>query len=194
VDRVVTDARGRVVRLGPAEARRRAARTRLVLTDCDGVLTDGGVYVSERGEELKRFSLRDGMGVERLRAAGVATVIVSRERSPIVARRAEKLGVRVFEGVLDKVAALPGILAECRATADVAAYIGDDLNDLAVMVAVAATGLTAAPADAEPQVLAVAHLTCARAGGAGAFRELAEWILSERSPEEPPPGSEMEPA
>ena len=177
---VTTGERPRTIRLDPGEASRRAARVRLVLTDCDGVLTDGGVYVSERGEELKRFSLRDGMGVERLRDAGIATAILTREKSPIVARRAEKLGIRLFDGVADKAAALAAILAEHGATPDVTSYIGDDLNDLPVMAALAGEGLTAAPGDAEPRVIDTVHYVCARSGGAGAFRELAEWILSHR--------------
>jgi 3-deoxy-D-manno-octulosonate 8-phosphate phosphatase (KDO 8-P phosphatase) len=79
--------------LGPRELAQRAARLRLVLTDSDGVLTDTGVYYSERGEELKRFSIREGMGVARLRRAGVETGIVTGERSPAVVRGA-KLGLR----------------------------------------------------------------------------------------------------
>ena len=97
--------------LSPAELHRRAARLRLVLTDSDGVLTDTGVYYSERGEELKRFSIRDGMGVERLRNAGVDTGIVTGERSPSVVRRAEKLGLpHVLLGVKDKLRRRAGLV------------------------------------------------------------------------------------
>src|SRR5215470_14453346 len=97
----------------PAELRARARRLRLVLTDSDGVLTDGGVYYGDSGEALRRFSVRDGMGVERLREAGVATAIVTRERSEPVARRAEKLALPfLFLGVHDKAAHLPAILRD----------------------------------------------------------------------------------
>jgi 3-deoxy-D-manno-octulosonate 8-phosphate phosphatase (KDO 8-P phosphatase) len=79
-----------------AEARRRARKTRLVLTDSDGVLTDNGVYYGEHGEVLKRFSIRDGMGVERLRNAGIATGIITGEKSPSVRARAEKLRIELL--------------------------------------------------------------------------------------------------
>jgi 3-deoxy-D-manno-octulosonate 8-phosphate phosphatase (KDO 8-P phosphatase) len=166
------------VRSLPAgELAARARRLRLVLSDCDGVLTDGTVYVSARGETLKRFSLRDGMGVERLRDVGVETAIVTRERSPIVASRAGKLGVHLFEGVRDKRRELARIIAQASTTAAQVAYIGDDLNDLAVLEEVAREGLTAAPADAEASIVAAAHYRCRARGGAGAFREFAEWLL-----------------
>jgi 3-deoxy-D-manno-octulosonate 8-phosphate phosphatase (KDO 8-P phosphatase) len=171
-----------LVKLSDAELAARAARIRLVLTDCDGVLTDAGVYVSERGEELKRFSLRDGMGVERLREAGIATAIVTRERSPIVARRAEKLGIQLYEGVRDKRAALPQILADTGVSPDSVAYLGDDVNDLGIIAAVGEAGLTGAPSDAEPEVAAAVHLHGGRCGGYGALREFAETILRLRAP------------
>ncbi len=155
----------------------RAQRLCLVLSDCDGVLTDGSVYVSANGEEQKRFSLRDGMGVELLREAGIETAIVTRERSPIVARRAEKLRVRLFEGVRDKALALPSILAETAHRAAEVAYIGDDRNDLEVMQLLAAESLTGAPWDAQPALAAAAHYRCRASGGAGAFREFADWLL-----------------
>jgi 3-deoxy-D-manno-octulosonate 8-phosphate phosphatase (KDO 8-P phosphatase) len=171
------------------EARFRAARLRLVITDVDGVLTDAGVYYTDKGEAMKRFSLRDGMGVERLRADGVETVFLTREDSPIVARRAEKLRVRAYLGVADKLAALPGVLADAGLEAPHVAYIGDDVNDLAVMRAVAEAGLVAAPADALAAVGRFAHFSCPSGGGHGAFRDFAEWILDlrheAREPREP---------
>jgi len=161
----------------------RARRLRLVLTDCDGVLTDGSVYYSEAGESLRRFSVRDGMGVERLRRAGIGTAIVSREPSANIARRAEKLGLpHLFLGVRDKAAHLPRILAETGLELADLAYVGDDVNDLEILTAVGEQGLTGAPADAMPEVLAVCHYLCAARGGAGAFREFAEWILHLRQP------------
>jgi 3-deoxy-D-manno-octulosonate 8-phosphate phosphatase (KDO 8-P phosphatase) len=183
VDHVVTGLRlAPAVRGGRAlsveELVGRALRVRLVLTDCDGVLTDGTVWVSEHGEALKRFSLRDGMGVERLHGAGVETAIVTRERSPIVARRAEKLRLRLhFEGVADKAAELPRMLAEAGYRAGEAAYIGDDVNDLGILEAVGREGLTGAPFDALEPVASAVHHVCRARGGEGAFREFAEWIL-----------------
>lgn len=168
--------------LGPRELARRASRLRLVLTDSDGVLTDTGVYYSERGEELKRFSIRDGMGVERLRNAGVETGIVTGERSPAVLRRAEKLGLRhVLLGVKDKAGAVLSLCQEQGLGLSELAYIGDDVNDLEVLTVLSRQGLTAAPADALPSVLAVVNHVCSAPGGHGAFRDFAEWILGHRA-------------
>ena len=160
----------------------RARRVRVVLTDCDGVLTDGGIYYSEDGEALKRFNVRDGMGVERLRADGVITAIVTRELSGAVARRAAKLGsLRVYAGVIDKAAQLAWILDDLGAGMAEVAYIGDDVNDLGVITEVRAQGLTAAPSDAMPEVIDAVHYRCRRAGGFGAFRDFAEWLLRLRT-------------
>ncbi|HLX06687.1 MAG TPA: 3-deoxy-D-manno-octulosonate 8-phosphate phosphatase [Thermoanaerobaculia bacterium] len=171
--------------LPPAELRARALRLRLVLTDSDGVLTDGGVYYSERGEALRRFSVRDGMGVERLRGAGIATAIITRERSGCVERRAAKLRLpHLFLGVRDKAAELPAVLAETGLEVGALAYIGDDVNDLEIMARIGESGLTAAPADAMPELLAACHYRCAARGGHGAFRDFAEWLLGWREKEE----------
>lgn len=171
-------------RLDPAELARRARRVRLLLTDCDGVLTDATVYYSAHGEELKRFSLRDGMGVERLRHAGIETAILTGEVSAAVQRRSEKLRLPwLFEGVADKRVALPRVEKTMGVTADEIAYIGDDINDVELMTVLAETGLVGAPADAEDEAIIRAHYHCRRPGGLGAFREFADWLLSLRSTE-----------
>ena len=160
----------------------RAARLKVVATDVDGVLTDGGVYYSADGEALKRFSVRDGMGVERLRNQGIETAFLTRENSPIVLRRAEKLRIRhCYLGAIDKRSVLPRILDESGVALEQVAYIGDDLNDQEVMAIVAERGLVGAPLDAVPAVLRRAHHCCARPGGCGAFRDFAEWILDLKS-------------
>ncbi len=160
----------------------RAARVRLVLTDCDGVLTDGSVYYSERGEELKRFCIRDGMGVERLRAAGVDVGIVSGETSPSLRQRAAKLGiVELHLGARDKLAVLEAILARRSLRAEEVAYVGDDTNDVGVMEAV---GLAACPRDATSFARAAARFVCPNPGGHGAFRDVAELIIEARSASE----------
>lgn len=153
-----------------------ARHIRLVLTDCDGVLTDGGVYYSESGEALKRFNIRDGMGVERLRnLAGIETGIVSGERSPALLKRAAKLGItECHVGIKDKAATLRAILDRRGLGRHEIAYIGDDVNDLP---AFAVAGLAACPSDAEAEVKAAAHVVLRREGGHGAFREFAELLL-----------------
>jgi 3-deoxy-D-manno-octulosonate 8-phosphate phosphatase (KDO 8-P phosphatase) len=161
------------------EVRRRAARVRLVVTDVDGVLTDAGVYYSERGEELKRFNVRDGMGVELLRARGVRTAFLSREASPSVRERARKLRLEhTWLGIADKRAHLDVVLRETGLTTAEIAYVGDDVNDLGIIEALDSDGLTAAPADATPAVARAVHHVLTARGGHGAFREFADWILT----------------
>jgi len=155
----------------------KAARIKLLLTDVDGVLTDNGVFYGESGEVLKRFSIRDGMGVERLRQlAGIETGIITGELSPSVARRAEKLQITELHlGVKDKLGRLKEIMERWQIDWDEIAYIGDDVNDLAVMEK---AGLSACPADAMAAVSAIVHYHCVEKGGYGAFREFAEWLIS----------------
>lgn len=181
-----------VSELTPAELRARAGRIRLVVTDIDGVLTDAGVYYSERGEELRRFSLRDGMGVELLRDAGIETAFLSREDSGIVRARAKKLRIaHVFLGVRDKLAHLGELQRASGLDASALAFIGDDVNDLPLLRKLGESGLTGAPADAIEEVLEAVHHVSAAAGGHGAFRHFADAILRWRAeglaPERPEP-------
>ncbi len=154
----------------------KAAPIKLVLTDCDGVLTDAGVYYSAHGEEMKRFSMRDGMGVERLRIiAGVEVGIVTGENSPIVAARAAKLQItQLHLGVKDKHQLFLTILEQQGLQPAEVAFIGDDMNDEAVL---RLAGLSACPADALAPIKSLADYCCQQSGGHGAFRELAELIL-----------------
>lgn len=173
--------RGSVQHLSRDEFVRRARRIRLVLTDNDGVLTDTGVYYGEHGEAFKRYSIRDGMGVERLRAAGIMTGIVTGERSENLAQRARKLAiVHLHLGVRDKLAVLSDILRQSGCAMFECAFIGDDVNDHAVMSAIAPHGLIAAPADAMPGIRAIAQYVCGADGGHGAFRDFAEAVLDAR--------------
>ncbi len=164
-----------------AEIIARARGIRLLVSDCDGVLTDGGVYYSEAGEVSKRFHIRDGMGVERLRErAGIETAIVSGEMSPSLQKRAEKLAITECHlGIKDKAALLRALAARRRLPLPALAYMGDDVNDLE---ALALAGLSACPADAYSEVLERAHIVCAARGGHGAFREFAEILIAARMP------------
>src|SRR5579875_2988667 len=127
----------------------KASRIKLLVTDCDGVLTDGGVYYGADGEYLKQFNIRDGMGVERLRnLGGVETAIVTGEKSPSVVTRAEKLKITELHLLAkDKPEVLKEIITRLKLKWEEVAYIGDDYNDLEVMKLV---GFTAGPADALP--------------------------------------------
>jgi 3-deoxy-D-manno-octulosonate 8-phosphate phosphatase (KDO 8-P phosphatase) len=163
--------------LSEAELARRARRIRWVLSDVDGTLTDGGVYVSAEGESLKRFDLRDGMGVERLREVGVETAFITRENSPIVTRRGEKLKLKaLYQGLRDKAGELPRIQRVLGVELGELAYVGDDVNDLEIIRAIAEQGLTGAPSDAFGPVMESVHFVARRPGGHGAFREFAEWL------------------
>lgn len=154
----------------------KAKKIKLLLTDNDGVLTDTGVYYSENGEELKRFSIRDGMGVERLRElAGVEAGIITGELSGSVKKRAEKLQISELHlGIKDKAAELEKIMAVRNLQPYEIAYIGDDSNDIECLQA---AGLSGCPADALPFVRKIADYVCESKGGHGAFREFAELII-----------------
>ena len=162
-------------------AKKKAGRKiRLLLTDVDGVLTDNGVYYSDAGEQMKRFSIRDGMGVERLRAiADIETGIITGEMSGSVIKRAEKLQIgELHLGIKDKMKRLEEIMERKKITWDEIAYLGDDVNDLEVMQK---AGIAACPADAMSMVREIAHFVCENKGGDGAFREFAEWLIACRN-------------
>ncbi|NHQ61024.1 3-deoxy-D-manno-octulosonate 8-phosphate phosphatase [Chlorobium sp. BLA1] len=163
------------------ELRRRAGRIKLVLSDNDGVLTDNGVYYSERGEEMKRYSIRDGMGVERLRAEGIETGIMTGELSPSIKKRADKLAIsNLYLGIKDKVSMLDTVQAETGFALCEIAYIGDDVNDIGIMNVIAPEGLTACPQDGTPFVEHCVHYRAKVDGGHGAFRDFAEWLIDLR--------------
>lgn len=156
----------------------RAAKIRLVLTDVDGVLTDGGVFYGSEGEVMKRFNIRDGMGVERLRNIGVEVGIITGEKSESVVKRAEKLRIELVHLYSkDKKETLNEILSKHEYEAEEIAYIGDDVNDIEIMTMV---GLPACPGDAFHETREAAKYVCRRPGGHGAFRELCELIIEAR--------------
>jgi 3-deoxy-D-manno-octulosonate 8-phosphate phosphatase (KDO 8-P phosphatase) len=160
----------------------RAKRIKLVISDNDGVFTDNGVYYSERGEEMKRYSIRDGMGVERLRAAGIETGIMTGELSPSIKKRAEKLCIKnLYLGVKDKVSMLETVLAETGLARHEIAYIGDDVNDIGIINEISGEGLTACPQDATAFVEPLVHYRAQVDGGHGAFRDFAEWLIALRA-------------
>ena len=152
-------------------------KIKIVLTDNDGVLTDTGVYYSENGEEFKRFSIRDGMGVERLRKhAGIETIIITGEKSGSVKARAEKLKIKEYYlGVKHKTEILPEVLKKNKITPENIAFIGDDVNDLEIMKQV---GFAASPSDGMDFIKDISDYVCINRSGNGAFRELAELIIA----------------
>ena len=153
------------------------AKIKIVLTDNDGVLTDTGVYYSPKGEELKRFSIRDGMGVERLRKyAGIETIIITGEESGSVKARAEKLKIKeCYLGVKKKEKLLKDIVKKNKVDPDQIAFIGDDSNDFELMKLI---GFKVTPADGMSFIKEICDYVCENKAGYGAFRELAELILA----------------
>jgi 3-deoxy-D-manno-octulosonate 8-phosphate phosphatase (KDO 8-P phosphatase) len=156
----------------------RCRRLRLVLTDVDGVLTDGTVLLLPDGGEAKSFHIRDGLGIVLAHRAGLRTGLLSGRHSEVTTRRAHELGMSVVvQGALDKGAALRQILASERLAPHEVAYMGDDVNDLPV---IAEVGLSAAPADAPLEVKAQAFMITEARGGQGCLREFLEAILRAR--------------
>jgi 3-deoxy-D-manno-octulosonate 8-phosphate phosphatase (KDO 8-P phosphatase) len=150
-------------------------RIKIFATDVDGVLTDGGMYYAESGNEWKKFNTRDGMGIKLLQKAGIITAIVTQERTKLVARRAEKLTIpELHQGVMDKLSLVREMAIRYGLTLSQVAYIGDDINDLETLKAV---GFSATPADGMPQVAAVVDYICRKKGGEGAVREIIDMIL-----------------
>jgi len=149
-------------------------RIKVVLTDVDGVLTDGGMYYSHKGDVLKRFHVRDGMGVTLLRRNSIQTIIVTKEKNQIIRQWAKKMKIRVFDGVLTKEKILQKITTQLQVKNEEIAYIGDDVNDIGLLKIV---GLSAVPSDGIKKVKEICDFICEKNGGHGAFREMVDLIL-----------------
>lgn len=156
----------------------RARKIKLLLMDCDGVLTDGRLYFSERGEELKVFHARDGQGIVDWHNAGFQSGVISGRNSPIVEMRMKQLGVEfIWQGRKEKVSALNQILARANVDPDEVAFIGDDTPDAEVFSLV---GLAVAVGDAHETIKSLAHYVTRQYGGHGAIREVVEMILASK--------------
>ena len=148
---------------------------RAALFDVDGVLTDGRIYIGEHGETVKAFSTLDGHGLKLLKLAGIEPVVITGRDSPAVRRRMSDLGlVHAAFGAQDKLAAAESLLRTLALDWAEVAAIGDDWPDLPLLVR---AGLACAPAQAHPEVRAVAHHVTAAAGGHGAAREFCDLLL-----------------
>jgi len=154
---------------------RRAARIKLLLLDCDGVLTDGRLWLLENGDEHKSFNTKDGLGLTLLRRAGLRAGIISGRTSTALERRAKELGVEFLrQGNEQKVAAFEDILRVAAVSEDEVAFVGDDLSDIPLMRRVE---FAVAVADAVEETRAAAHYITRAKGGKGAVREVIEIIL-----------------
>ncbi len=162
----------------PGKARRpMPERVDLLVLDFDGVLTDNRVWTDQDGREMVAANRSDSYGLNLLRAAGIGTVVISKERNPVVAARCEKMNVPYLQGIDDKAAVLQNLLAERGVDPAHAIYLGNDLNDLPCFPLV---GWAVAVADALPEVARQADFVLSKKGGHGAVRELCDLVLSNK--------------
>ncbi len=153
----------------------RARNIRVAAFDVDGVLTDGTLYYTDSGEELKAFNVQDGHGMKMLKDSGIALAIITSRSSRAVEARARNLGIDLlFQGVADKLAAFEELLGRCGVGAEACAYAGDDVVDLPVL---RRCGLAVVVPDAPALVRSHAHYVTRARGGRGAAREICELIL-----------------
>jgi 3-deoxy-D-manno-octulosonate 8-phosphate phosphatase (KDO 8-P phosphatase) len=151
----------------------------LLVLDVDGVLTDGRLYFSARGEALKVFDVRDGYGLVAVQRAGITVAVISGRRSGAVQARCRELGIRyVYQGIADKLAVFERLRSRLKLTRRACACVGDDLPDVPLMKAV---GLSFAVADAHGTARRAARRVTRRGGGRGAVREVCDLLLSARA-------------
>lgn len=154
------------------------SKIKLVASDCDGVLTDGGMYYTHQGDVMKKFNVLDGMGFVMLREAGVQTAIITAEKNPLLEKRVQKLKIdHFYTGSKDKLGILSQLCIDLGISLDEAAYVGDDTFDVP---AIRACGFGCVPNDAFDEIKEAADYVTKRNGGYGAFREVANLILKER--------------
>src|SRR5262245_1933305 len=157
------------------DALERARRIKLMIFDVDGVLTDGRLWYGADGREMKSFHSLDGHGVKMLVESGVKCAILSGRKSPAVAKRAKEIGIAlVRQGIAEKGAEFARLLKRLRLEASAAGYMGDDLVDVPVL---RRCGFACAPREAPEQVRGCAHYVCSTPAGAGAVRELCEFVM-----------------
>lgn len=150
-------------------------KVKMFLTDCDGCLTDGGMYYSEKGDELKKFNTRDGMGFGILHDKGIITGIITSENVDLNKRRAAKLKLDILEsGCKNKLNAIINICKKYKIQLQEVCYVGDDLNDIE---AIRSVGYGCCPADAIPEVKEVADYVAKAKGGGGVIREVINQII-----------------
>lgn len=162
-------------------AKARARRIKMVLSDVDGTLTDGGLTVLPDGEELKTYNVKDGLGVLIAQLAGLKLGIITGKTSKGLEKRAERLKIsELHQGAIDKRPVFDGILKKYELRPEEVAYIGDDLGDLDV---IKSAGFAAAVGDAHRLIKKHAHYVCRANGGQGAFRELIDFIITAQKKE-----------
>ncbi len=158
-----------------SDTENRLRNIKLLLLDVDGVMTDGSIIYNDRGEEIKVFCVRDGLGIRMLMESGISVGVVTGRSSDALYHRCKNLHIQhIFDGISDKAAALDKITEKTGIKNHDIAYIGDDLPDISIMRKV---GIPIAVADAHENVIEVAHMVTSAKGGAGAIREVSEAIV-----------------
>ena len=181
-DWTVTDAimtkRDNAAKAEPAvkASKNKKTKYKMFLTDCDGVLTDGGMYYSEKGDELKKFNTRDGVAFRLLRENGIITGVITGEDMALNKRRCEKLKIDVLApGCTQKAATISKLCATYKVDPDEVVFVGDDLADID---ALELAGLGCCPADANEKVRSSCKIVTRAKGGEGVIREIVDMILS----------------
>ena len=152
----------------------RAKKIKLLLLDVDGVLTDGRVIIGNYGDELKKFDIKDGLGVVFMRRCGIRCAIITAQSSKIVKTRAKQLGIEKVYQNHYKIKSLKDIKKRFKVEEDEICFIGDDLIDIPILKRI---GLAISVPNSVPEVREVAHYVTERCGGAGAVREVCDMIL-----------------
>ena len=166
-------------RLSESQLRARLKRLKLLSLDTDGVLTDGGVYFTDRGEEMRKFNIKDGLGMQRVQGVGVKILMMTGSIAPAIEHRARALGVdRIYLDTRDKLARLVSVCDELKIDLSEVAHVGDDLTDVKLFEAV---GIPMTVADGVPEVLAMAHYVTQRRGGDAAVREICDLIVEAKT-------------
>jgi|TARA_B100001971_G_C18262252_1_gene588055 YrbI family 3-deoxy-D-manno-octulosonate 8-phosphate phosphatase len=157
---------------------KKCKQIKLVISDVDGVLTDGGMYYSSKGEIMKKFNVKDGMGVELLKQNNIKTILMTKEKSDIVIKRGKKIKAdATLIGITKKEKKLDEICRKFNVNKSNIGYIGDDINDHNAMKLI---GLSASPLDAEQKIHNISDYVCEKKGGDGAFREFVNMIIEKR--------------
>lgn len=153
-------------------------KIKMVLTDVDGVLTDGGMYYTKEGDVMKKFHARDGMGITLLRKQNIPTIIITKEKTMMVKQWAKKMNVeKLHDGINQKDLMVKEICKKYKLDVKELAYIGDDVNDIELLKKV---GFSASPKDGIKEVKDICDYICTTDSGKGAFRELCDLILSKK--------------
>ena len=167
-----------MLKITESELQSRLLKIKLLALDVDGVLTDGGLYYTDSGEELKKFNIKDGQGLKKLRQSGIEVAIISASSSKSTLHRTQKLGIsHSFINVEDKLSTLKKLCVQLSLSLSEVAYVGDDDNDLLVLRAV---GCPFTVADAMPENKARAIYITRQSGGQGAVREVCDLLIESR--------------